>query len=161
LMHVARPVCQSGNVAHAAREPDRTLHGGWHRERGERLDLEWRGGSDGGSAEREHHVAIEQRAVGDDASRQCVARRVGERPQRHPAGTAPPAPTTSPPALTPTSAPTTTSPPSPAAAHVPTPPFIAARGPSALPTVAPVPAPTDPSATSVEGSVGAGTGATV
>jgi len=28
--------------------------------------------------------------------------------------------------------------------------FLAARGPSALPTVAPVPAPTDPSATSLE-----------
>ncbi len=45
-----------------------------------------------------------------------------------------------------TSAPTTMSP--PLAAQLPTPPFIAARGPSAFPTVAPVPAPTDPSATS-------------
>src|SRR5437764_419265 len=38
-----------------------------------------------------------------------------------------------------TSAPTTMSP--PLAAQLPTPPFVAARGPSALPTVAPVPAP--------------------
>ena len=45
-----------------------------------------------------------------------------------------------------TSTPTTMSP--PVAAQLPTPPFMAARGPNALPTVAPVPAPTDPSATS-------------
>src|SRR2546425_404054 len=50
-----------------------------------------------------------------------------------------------------TSAPTTMSP--PLAAQVPTPPFIAARGPSALPTVAPVPAPTDPSATSPDATL--------
>src|SRR3989442_4908907 len=44
-----------------------------------------------------------------------------------------------------TSAPTIISP--PVAAQLPTPPFMAARGPNALPTVAPVPAPTQPSAT--------------
>src|SRR5213592_1950403 len=49
-------------------------------------------------------------------------------------------------ALTTTSAATTTSP--ARAAQVPTPPFIAWPIPAALPTVQPVPAPTDPSATS-------------
>src|SRR4029077_7792320 len=56
--------------------------------------------------------------------------------------------TTFPTAFTTTSAPTTMSP--PVAAQVPTPPFMAARGPSPFPPVAPVPAPTLPSATSVE-----------
>src|SRR5438874_1467217 len=84
---------------------------------------------------------------------------------RAPARTAPAPSRMLPTALSTTSAPTTMSP--PLAAQLPTPPFMAARGPSAFPTVAPVPAPTDPSTTSaeaadvVEGSVGAGTGATV
>src|SRR5207249_3148303 len=59
---------------------------------------------------------------------------------RAPASTRPFASSTFPTALRTTSAPTTTSP--ARAAQVPTPPFIAPRGPSALPTVAPVPAPT-------------------
>src|SRR5437899_1511584 len=67
---------------------------------------------------------------------------------RAPARIAPPASTTLPTALRTTNAPTTTSP--AASAHVPTPPFMAPRGPSALPTVAPVPAPTDPSAIALE-----------
>src|SRR5256885_16084348 len=54
----------------------------------------------------------------------------------------------SPTAFSTTSAPTTMSP--RRTAHVPTPPFMARRGPSALPTVAPVPAPTVPSGTSVD-----------
>src|SRR5205814_14192 len=66
---------------------------------------------------------------------------------RAPASSRPFASSTFPTALRTTSAPTTTSP--ARAAQVPTPPFIAPRGPSALPTVAPVPAPTDPSGISV------------
>ena len=54
----------------------------------------------------------------------------------------------SPTAFTTTSAPTTMSP--RRTAHVPTPPFMARPGPSALPTVAPVPAPTVPSDTSAD-----------
>src|SRR6266581_127054 len=65
---------------------------------------------------------------------------------RAPARTAPAPSRMLPTAFRTTSAPTTMSP--PLAAQLPTPPFMAARGPSALPTVAPVPAPTDPSATS-------------
>src|SRR5438094_5003946 len=70
---------------------------------------------------------------------------------RAPARIFPEASTTLPTAFTTTNAPTTMSP--PVAAHVPTPPFIAARGPSAFPTVAPVPAPTLPSATSLDAAV--------
>src|SRR5438093_9238310 len=59
--------------------------------------------------------------------------------------------TTFPTAFSTTSALTTTSP--ARTAHVPTPPFMAPPGPSALPTVAPVPAPTDPSGISVEAAL--------
>ena len=65
---------------------------------------------------------------------------------RAPASTAPDPSRMLPTAFSTTRAPTITSP--PRTAQVPTPPFVAARGPSAFPTVAPVPAPTDPSATS-------------
>src|SRR5205807_1730512 len=70
---------------------------------------------------------------------------------RAPARTAPAPSRMLPTALSTTSAPTTMSP--PLAAQLPTPPFMAARGPSAFPTVAPVPAPTDPSTTSAEAAV--------
>ncbi len=55
---------------------------------------------------------------------------------------------TSPKAFTTDSAPTTRSP--ERTDHEPSPPFIAAFGPTALPTVAPVPAPTEPSGTMVD-----------
>src|SRR5213596_1686430 len=70
---------------------------------------------------------------------------------RAPARTAPAPSRMLPTAFSTTSAPTTMSP--PLAAQLPTPPFMAARGPSAFPTVAPVPAPTDPSTTSAEAAV--------
>src|SRR2546422_7243386 len=65
---------------------------------------------------------------------------------RAPARIAPEPSRTLPTAFSTTNAPTTMSP--PLAAQLPTPPFMPARGPSALPTVAPVPAPSDPYATS-------------
>src|SRR2546428_250281 len=60
---------------------------------------------------------------------------------------APRASRTSPTAFTTTRAPTTTSP--DRTAQLPSPPFIMPVSPAALPTVAPVPAPTEPSANAV------------
>src|SRR2546429_590310 len=75
---------------------------------------------------------------------------------RAPARTRPAPSRMLPTAFSTTSAPTTTSP-SPRDAHVPTPPFMARRGPSTFPTVAPVPAPTVPSAMSLRAAAhGAG-----
>src|SRR6266702_1429011 len=70
---------------------------------------------------------------------------------RAPARIAPESSRMFPTAFSTTSAPTTISP--PVAAQLPTPPFMAARGPNALPTVAPVPAPTEPSATLADAAV--------
>src|SRR5437870_4914772 len=75
----SRPsIRQSRDVPEAPREPHGALHRRWHRKRRERLGLQGGRGRGGGGAHREHDIAVEQRAVGNDTPRQRVARRLGQ-----------------------------------------------------------------------------------